>query len=267
MRHATVPFVAGGHGNSYETPSKASTLVRAWVFFCGTAAWVLAVVMAFRAELTWAVACVMGALVADTVGRLWSRTSPVPMPYFMRWVLLLPRGPHSPQRLLRMLQPRPGERILELGPGIGVHALPVASSLAPGGVLDVLDVQRAMLNALLQRAAQANVRNIVASQADAQALPYDDHSFDAAFPISVLGELPDASKTLRELRRVLKREGRLVIGEVLLDPDFISLRRLTEKARQTGFTLERTVGPRFFYFALFRPTAVAAEYARAQNSE
>jgi hypothetical protein len=39
-----------------------------------------------------------------------------------------------------MLEPRAGERIFELGPGIGVHALPVAASLVPSGMLDVLDV-------------------------------------------------------------------------------------------------------------------------------
>jgi len=231
---------------------QAWTVLRAWVFFSGIAAWVLAIVLAFHGEWVWAVGCVVFALGADTAGRLWSRKSPVPMPYFMRWVLLVPRGRHSPKHLKRILQPRSGERILEIGPGIGVHALPVASSLAPGGVLEVSDVQQEMLDDLMRRAAQASVTNIVATQADAQALPYDDHRFDAAFLIGVLGEIPDKIKTLRELRRVLKPDGRLVIGEGLIDPDFISLRTLKEQARHAGFDLERTVGPCFSYLALFR---------------
>jgi phospholipid N-methyltransferase len=64
------------------------------------------------------------------------------MPYFMRWVLLVPRGPHSPTRLRRVLQPRNGERILEIGPGVGVHALAIAAALWPDGVLDVLESSR-----------------------------------------------------------------------------------------------------------------------------
>ncbi|HMA47159.1 MAG TPA: AMP-binding protein, partial [Frankiaceae bacterium] len=52
---------------------------------------------------------------ADVAGRHWSRRSPVPMPYLMRWVLLVPRGPQSPARVQRLLQPRSGERILEIG--------------------------------------------------------------------------------------------------------------------------------------------------------
>src|SRR5919198_4029617 len=125
---------------------KASTVLRAWVFFAGLAAWLLAIVTALRGELLWAVVCAGFALSADLTGRVWSRKSPVPMPYFMWWVLLLPRGPQTPKRLKHILQPRSGERILEVGPGIGVHALAIASALLPDGVLDVLDVQQEMLD-------------------------------------------------------------------------------------------------------------------------
>lgn len=232
---------------------KAWIVLRAWVFFSGIAAWVLAVVLAFRGELVWAVVCVVFALGADTAGRLGSCKSPIPMPYFMRWVLLVPRGPHSPKHLERILQPRSGERILEIGPGVGVHALPVASLLAPGGVLEVLDVQQEMLDDLMERATKARIQNIVATQGDAQKLPYPDNTFDAAYLIGVLGEIPDQHTTLQELRRVLKLDGRLVIGDVLIDPDLMSLPALQEQAKRTGFTSERRQGPPFSYFARFRP--------------
>ena len=98
--------------------SKAATLVKAGLFHVEIAAWVLAAVLALAGALGWAAACAAFALVADVVGRRWSRRSPVPMPYFMRWVLHLPRGPQSPAALARVLQPRPGERLLEIGPGI-----------------------------------------------------------------------------------------------------------------------------------------------------
>jgi SAM-dependent methyltransferase len=232
---------------------KAWTVLRAWVFFSGIAAWVLAVVMAFRGELVWAAVCVVFALGADMAGRLWSRKSPVPMPYFMRWVLLVPRGPHSPKHLRRILQPCSGERILEIGPGVGVHALPVASSLAPGGVLEVLDVQHEMLDDLMERATQARIQNIVATQGDAQKLPYPDNTFDAAYLIGVLGEIPDQHAAFQELRRVLKLNGRLVIGDVIIDPDFVSFPALQEQAKRAGFIFERRQGPPFSYFARFRP--------------
>jgi SAM-dependent methyltransferase len=234
-------------------PRQAWTVFRAWVFFSGIAAWIFAIVLAFRGELRWAVVCVVVALGADMAGRLWSRKSPIPMPYFMRWVLLIPRGPLSPKHLTRMLQPRSGERILEIGPGIGVHALPVALSLAPGGVLEVLDVQHEMLDALMERATKARIQNIVATQGDAQKLPYPDNIFDAAYLIGVLGEIPDQHVALHELRRVLKLNGRLVIGDVIIDPDFVSFPALQERTKRAGFTFERRQEPLFSYFACFRP--------------
>lgn len=223
------------------------------MFFVGLAAWILAAVIAFRGELLWALACVLFAISVNTAGRVWSRKSPVPMPYFMRWVLLAPRGPHSPKQLKEVLQPQSGERILEIGPGIGVHALPMAASLLPDGVLDVLDVQQEMLDDLARRAAKLNIGNIAPKQGDAQQLPYPDRIFDAAYMIGVLGEIPDTFAALSELRRVLKSGGRLVVSELLIDPDFVSLSALQEKAGNAGFGLQRCVGSRWAYSAVFRP--------------
>jgi ubiquinone/menaquinone biosynthesis C-methylase UbiE len=112
-----------------------------------------------------------------------------------------------------------------------------------------------MLDDLVQRAAKGGVTNIAPERADAEALPYRDQAFDAAFLISVLGELPDAIGALRELRRVLKPDGRLVVGEVFVDPDFVSLRNLAGKAAAAGFDLVRSAGPRASYLALLRPAA------------
>jgi len=235
---------------------KAWAFPRACLFFSEIVAWILTVVMAFRGELLWALLCAVYALGADAAGRAWSRKSPIPMPYFMRWVLLVPRGPHSPRHIKSILQPRSGERILEIGPGVGVHALPIAASLLPNGVLDVLDVQQEMLDDLKRHAASTGLTNILPRQGDAQKLPYPDQTFDAAYLISVLGEIPDAGVALRELRRVLKPGGRLVIGELLIDPDFISLLVLQKMASDAGFVFEQSAGPSFAYSAVFRPAAV-----------
>ena len=234
---------------------KVCVVLRACLFFSGLAAWVVAVVLAFRGNLLWAVVCAVVAFSADKVGRVWSQKSPVPMPYFMRWALLVPRGPHSPKHLNQILQPRSGERILEIGPGVGIHALPMATFLLPNGVLDVLDIQREMLVDLARRAVRKGLANIVPAQGDAQKLPYADRAFDAAYMIGVLGEIPDAVAALRELRRVLKPRSRLVISELLIDPDFLSLAALREKARGADFVFERSSGPRWAYSALFRPAS------------
>ncbi|GAA0325483.1 hypothetical protein GCM10010302_75760 [Streptomyces polychromogenes] len=50
-----------------------------------------------------------------------------------------------------VLQPRPGERILEVGPGTGLQSLHVAPQLGPAGRLDVLDIQQEMLDQVMRR--------------------------------------------------------------------------------------------------------------------
>lgn len=196
------------------------------------------------------------AIVAGGMARRSSRSDPGPMPYALRWVLYLPRWPVTVARLRTILAPKAGERLLEVGPGVGIYALPVATTLAPDGSLDAIDVQPEMLGDLVRRAGRAGVTNIITKEGDAMRLPYADATFDGAYLVGVLGEIPDPPTALRELRRVLKPGGRLVVGEVLgADPDAVRLSTLCALADRAGFVLEQRSGPRFGYVARFRPAA------------
>jgi ubiquinone/menaquinone biosynthesis C-methylase UbiE len=155
------------------------------------------------------------------------------------------------ERLCEALTPRPGERILEIGPGTGLFSVPVAQLLEPGGRLDVFDIQQAMLDHTLRVAAEQNVGNIVATCGDARRLPYEEGTFDAAFMMTVLGEISDQEAALGELRRVLKANGRLVVGEFLFDWHAVPLRILKRRAKRQGFSFENRLGPRLSYIARF----------------
>jgi SAM-dependent methyltransferase len=224
-----------------------------WSGFAALAAMIACVIALARGTPAWAAVWLAVAAGLGALTRYWSLTHHAPMPHLLRWTLLVPRGNHSPDHLKRILAPATGERLLEIGPGVGLHAVPVAARLAPGGSLDVLDAQQKMLDDVQQRAARAGVTNISAQCGDAQRLPYPDHTFDGAYLIGVLGEVPNGGATLRELRRVLKPSGRLVIGEVLLDPDYVSFSSLSTQTRDAGFAFERKVGGSFSYLARFRP--------------
>jgi ubiquinone/menaquinone biosynthesis C-methylase UbiE len=201
----------------------------------------------------WALAFFLLGVAGALLTRYWSLKYPAPMPYLLRWTLRVPRGNHSPEHLRRVLEPRPGERILEIGPGIGIHALPVATALAPEGALDILDVQQEMLDDVMRRAERAGIVNVAPRLGSAAALPYPDGVFEGAYLIGVLGEIPDGRAALRELRRVLKPGGRLVIGEVFFDSDFVRLGALAELATDAGFVFERKLGGWQNYLARFRP--------------
>ena len=192
---------------------------------------------------------VLWVLAAGGLARHWSRRHPAPMPAALRWILYLSHPGLSPRGLHRILEPRPGERMLEIGPGIGHHALPTAEALGPAGHLDVLDVQPEMLADLRRRAQRRGVTNIAASEGDAQRLAFTDDTFDAAYLVTVLGEVPRPDVALRELARVVKPGGRIVVGELCLDPDYVSPGRLRRLAEGAGLRVGRRSGTVLAYFA------------------
>jgi ubiquinone/menaquinone biosynthesis C-methylase UbiE len=180
------------------------------------------------------------------------RRNPSACPYGQRISLDLPHPSVTRPRLREVLVPEPGQRVLEVGPGTGYYALHVARWLEPGGTLEVLDVQQQMLDHTMRRARQMGVPNIVPTLGDAQALPYPDGRFDAAYVVATLGEVPDKGRAMAELGRVLKCGGRLVVGEVVLDPHRVTSGELRGLADAAGLVFERTLKGALGYFAAFR---------------
>jgi ubiquinone/menaquinone biosynthesis C-methylase UbiE len=117
--------------------------------------------------------------------------------------------------------------------------------------LDILDLQQEMLDHTMRGAAERGVTNVIPAQGDAQRLPYPDASFDAAYLVTVLGEVPDQAAAMRELARVLKPRGRLVVGELFGDPHWVSPGALRARAEAAGLTFERRVGSPLGYFGRF----------------
>jgi ubiquinone/menaquinone biosynthesis C-methylase UbiE len=163
----------------------------------------------------------------------------------------VPRPIITRSRLVRILAPEPGERLLEVGPGTGRYTLPVASRLRPGGRLDALDVQRSMLRHTRDRARGATTGEIAFTRGDARTLPYRDDAFDGAYLVLVLGEVPDQAAALSELRRVIRPGGRLVVGELVPDPHVVPFARLRERAEAAGFVFADRIGGRLGYLARF----------------
>jgi len=73
-------------------------------------------------------------------------------------------------------------------------------------------------------------------------LPLRNKVFDKAFMIAVFGELPNKKRTLNEIRRILKDEGLLAIGEFLPDPDYPRKKTVINWCEQAGFKLVNKYG-------------------------
>jgi ubiquinone/menaquinone biosynthesis C-methylase UbiE len=194
----------------------------------------------------------LGAAVALVAAAIWWRRNPSACPYNQRFWVQAPHPLITRARLRETLAPQPGERVLEVGPGTGYYALPVAGWLRPGGTLDVFDLQQEMLDHTVSGARSAGLDNVVATQGDARELPYADDAFDAAYLVTVLGEIPDQEAALRQLARVVKPGGRVIVGEVIGDPHWVAPGALRRRAEAAGLRFERRVGSPLGYFAGLR---------------
>ena len=179
---------------------------------------------------------------------LWWRTHPSACPYSQRFWVEAPHPFITRARLREILEPRPGERLLEVGPGTGYYSLPVAEWLSPEGTLDVVDVQQEMLDHTMRRAAELGIGNISPTRADARELPFEDDSFDGAYLVTVLGEIPDQGAALRELRRVVRPGRRIVVGELFGDPHMVTHSALALAAGDAGLRVERKLGGMLWHY-------------------
>jgi ubiquinone/menaquinone biosynthesis C-methylase UbiE len=189
------------------------------------------------------------ALAALLGAALWWRRNPSACPYSQRFWVQAPHPFITRERLRATLDPAPGERVLEIGPGTGYYTLDLADWVGPEGALEIFDIQQEMLDHTMQRVGERGLGNVTSTRGNAQALPFEDASVDAVVLTTVLGEIPDQDAALREIARVLRPGGRLVVGEVLGDPHYTSPGALRERGEAAGLRFERRNGPAFGYFA------------------
>jgi SAM-dependent methyltransferase len=187
---------------------------------------------------------------ASLVGAsFWWRRHPSACPYSQRFWLEPPHPLITRARLREILEPQPGERILEIGPGTGYYTLPLAAWIEPDGRLDILDVQQAMLDNTTRRAHERGLKSITPTCAEARHLPYPDSTFDAVVLVTVLGEIPDQDAAWREMARVLKPAGRIVNGELFGDPHWVSPQSAERGGAAAAIDRHLRLGSPLGYFA------------------
>ena len=180
----------------------------------------------------------------------WWRKNPSACPYSQRFWVQAPHPGITRDRLREILEPAPGERVLEIGPGTGYYTLDLAEWVGHEGAIEVFDLQQEMLDHTIRSAREKGLWNVNPTRGDAQVLPYEDDSFDAAILITVLGEIPDQDAALREIARVLRPGGRLIVGELFGDPHMVTTGALKAPRRGGRPAVRR---PRRLGAGLLRP--------------
>ncbi len=194
----------------------------------------------------------LGAL-ATLGAALWWRHNPSACPYGQRFWVEAPHPIVTRERLHDVMRPREGERVLEIGPGTGYYTLDMAEWVGPDGRVEIFDLQQEFLDHTMRRAAERGLENLVPTQGDATALAYEDASMDAVVLNAVLGEIPEPTAALREIRRVLKPGGRLLVGELFGDPHFTTQAALRRQAGEAGLAYDEDSGYWFGYVARLTP--------------
>lgn len=115
-------------------------------------------------------------------------------------------------QVVDMLAVRPGERVLEIGFGGGV-GLALLSARYPQARLAGVEISTSMLAAARRRFRRALAAGALElHEASVERLPWPDESFDGAYTINCIYFWPDPVAGLREILRVLRPSGRLIVG-------------------------------------------------------
>src|SRR6185312_8134368 len=102
---------------------------------------------------------------------------------------------------------KPGDRVLEVGVGTGINAVLYPRDCTVTGV----DLSSSMLEKAHERIARKGVRNVRLLEMDAANLKFADDSFDIVYAPYVISVVPDPVAVTREMRRVCRPGGRIVI--------------------------------------------------------
>ena len=111
-----------------------------------------------------------------------------------------------------------GRDILEVGTGTGLNFLYAGAAPADGRSITAIDLSDGMLRRARARAAAARLQ-VTFRQMDVQALDFRDDSFDTVIGSFLFCSVPDPLLGLREVRRVCRPGGRVVLLEHGLSRD------------------------------------------------
>ncbi len=136
------------------------------------------------------------------------------------------------ERGLDLLNPRPGERVLEVGFGTGSVLLALADAVGLSGLVCGIDPSLGMLDVSHRRIRQHGYsRRVELLRGDAVALPFETGRFDAVFMSFTLElfDTPEIPRVIRECRRVLHSEGRICVVSLSKSRSPGALERLYER--------------------------------------
>lgn len=150
--------------------------------------------------------------------------------HYLETVAAMPEVRHVHDVAAAILDAKPGERVLEVGCGLGADARELAERVGPDGAVTAIDVSQAMIDAATERHDPA--LDVTYERADVTSLPYGDGTFDVVRIERVLQHVADADLACREMARVLKPGGRLLAYDTDWGSLSVAVERVDDDLRQ-----------------------------------
>jgi ubiquinone/menaquinone biosynthesis C-methylase UbiE len=168
----------------------------------------------------------------------------------VRYLRLLPHMWRSPvsDAVVAMVQPLPGERVIDLGSGMGPATLAAARSGAYVVAVDPTPFMRGILR--LRRVVSRERRRMTVVDGAAESMPVQAGTIDALWTVNTVHHWSNVESAVLEIRRVLRPGGRVVlVDEDFDDPTHPFHERVKENRKAHGF-----------HFADVDPQGVAAVF-------
>ena len=157
----------------------------------------------------------------------------------------------SPRKLIQRLDIKENHNILEIGPGPGYFSTHIAKKLKSGRLV-LLDIQQEMLDISKKRLDKRKITNVDYKLSDGNSFDLESNYFDRVFMVTVIGEVENKDKYLKEIYRILKDDGVLSISELAGDPDKISIDEIQSLVSVNSFEVIAAFGNKLNYTVNFR---------------
>jgi len=131
---------------------------------------------------------------------------------------------------------RVGDVVLDLGSGAGFDAFLAVKKVGNSDKVIGIDFTKGMINKSSELAKKYGYKNVEFKFGDIENLPFEDESFDVIISNCVINLAPDKLKVFKESYRVLKKNGRMFVSDIVL------LEELTDEQRNNEELIAGCIG-------------------------